>query len=128
MAPLMRKNSRAGRSQMSCCLLPMTRVIWRRKGFWRLKGVWSETEMEPAVGWMRPVSILRVVVLPAPLGPRKPTISPGLIEKERGLTASTERYLRRKKCLRVLRKPGSEAETRKDLARSVAEMMGMGER
>src|SRR5256885_8135011 len=40
----------------------------------------------PAVGLIRPTSMRMVVVLPAPLGPRKPKTSPGLSEKE---TAST---------------------------------------
>src|ERR1035437_10453326 len=34
------------------------------------------TVMAPAVGTRMPVMSLRVVLLPAPLGPRRPTISP----------------------------------------------------
>src|SRR2546430_12812228 len=40
----------------------------------------------PAVGLIRPTSMRMVVVLPAPLGPRKPKTSPGLSAKK---TAST---------------------------------------
>src|SRR5690242_14069054 len=36
---------------------------------------WPRMAALPAVGFSRPVSILIVVVFPAPLGPRKPTIS-----------------------------------------------------
>ena len=43
----------------------------------------------PLVGEMRPVSILIVVVLPAPFGPRKPKISPRFTVKLTPRTAST---------------------------------------
>src|SRR4051812_190761 len=46
----------------------------------------------PAVGLRRPGSILIVVVLPAPFGPRKPTISPGRTSKEAFFTASCAPY------------------------------------
>jgi len=42
--------------------------------------------MEPEVGASKPVSILMVVDLPAPLGPRKPKNWPGATER---LTSST---------------------------------------
>ena len=41
----------------------------------------------PASGVTRPTSIRRVVVLPAPLGPRKPVTRPGRTEKDRPSTA-----------------------------------------
>ena len=44
---------------------------------------------EPAVGCSSVVSIRSVVVLPAPFGPRKPTISPGSTTKSTPQTAST---------------------------------------
>src|SRR5512142_521866 len=43
----------------------------------------------PPLGAMRPVSILIVVVLPAPFGPRKPKISPRFTSKLTAFTAST---------------------------------------
>jgi len=43
----------------------------------------------PAVGRIRPRSIRRVVVLPAPLGPRKPVTEPGSTVKLRFCTAVT---------------------------------------
>ena len=43
----------------------------------------------PAVGRSRVVSIRRVVVLPAPLGPRKPTTSPSSTSRSTPLTACT---------------------------------------
>ena len=45
----------------------------------------------PAVGRSSVVSIRRVVVLPAPFGPRKPTISPALTVRSTPRTASTVR-------------------------------------
>src|SRR5438876_12247641 len=53
---------------------------------------WPHIEAVPAVGLSSPVSILRVVVLPAPLGPRKPTISPGCTSRFTFLTASCVPY------------------------------------
>src|SRR6186713_1416568 len=46
----------------------------------------------PAAGGMKPVRIRMVVVLPAPLGPRKPRISPRATEKERSLMARVGPY------------------------------------
>ena len=57
----------------------------------------------PALGLIRPSSILIVVVLPLPLGPRKPTISPRCTVKLTFFTAST--VLRQiKPVLKVLRR------------------------
>src|SRR5215813_2409320 len=50
----------------------------------------------PAVGRSSVVSIRRVVVLPAPLGPRKPTISPSATLRSTPRTASTVRLRVRK--------------------------------
>lgn len=47
-----------------------------------------QTFMFPAVCGMKQVIIFMVVVLPAPFGPRKPTISPLLALKDMLLTAS----------------------------------------
>src|SRR5215471_18877524 len=46
----------------------------------------------PAVGRSSVVSIRRVVVLPAPFGPRKPTISPSSTVRSTPRTASTVRF------------------------------------
>src|SRR5690606_2487691 len=51
----------------------------------------------PPVGVTRVHSMLIVVVLPAPLGPRKPNTSPGATSKSTPLTAST--------CPKLLRSP-----------------------
>ena len=40
-------------------------------------------------GWIRPSSVRSVVLLPAPLGPRKPVTRPNWTEKDRSLTAWT---------------------------------------
>src|SRR5215471_505847 len=47
---------------------------------------------EPAVGKTRPISIFRVVVLPAPLGPRKPKISPSSTLRCNGCNARLGRF------------------------------------
>ena len=78
----------------------------RRKLAWRRWGRCPATSRLPPLGWIRPLSILSVVVLPAPLAPRKPTISPGSIEKLSSRTASTKRLRRQKKWRRVPASPG----------------------
>ena len=45
------------------------------------------TQALPSVGWLKPVSIRIAVVLPAPLAPRKPKISPWRTLKEIWSTA-----------------------------------------
>src|SRR6478672_3686466 len=50
------------------------------------------TVARPAVGVSSVVSIRRVVVLPAPFGPRKPTISPSSTVRSTPRTASTVRF------------------------------------
>ncbi len=47
-----------------------------------------QTYAVPALGCRMPVNILRVVDLPAPLGPRKPTICPGSTLNESASTAT----------------------------------------
>src|SRR5262249_6316177 len=44
----------------------------------------------PPLGVTRPRSILSDVVLPAPLGPRKPNTSPGLTRIDRSVTATVD--------------------------------------
>jgi hypothetical protein len=48
-----------------------------------------------------------VVVLPAPFGPKKPTISPGAMLKETSSTALTAWYLRKKNAHSDPATPGS---------------------
>jgi len=48
----------------------------------------------PAVGFNRVVSIRRVVVLPAPFGPRNETISPSATSRSTPLTACTSTFSR----------------------------------
>ena len=47
-----------------------------------------QTDAEPPSGVRNPVSIFMVVDLPAPLGPRKPSTSPGLTSNDRLSTAT----------------------------------------
>jgi len=54
----------------------------------------------PDVGGIRVVSIRRLVVLPAPFGPRKATSSPGATSKVRSVTASTTFCLTVKRLVR----------------------------
>ena len=77
MARLRSKESITGMSHRSWLRLPITKVIWRRKSRCRLNGSKPRTRPCPPEGCRRPESILRLVVLPAPFGPKKPTISPG---------------------------------------------------
>ena len=73
--------------------LPLS--IDTRLGFHRAVLTWkhelSDTlslNVSPALGWTRPSRILTVVVLPAPLGPRKPNTSPGWTESVRSCSAT----------------------------------------
>ena len=63
----------------------------------------SKMNAFPPVGKMSPMSILMVVVLPAPFGPTKPKISPSFTESVRSSTAWTRR--RRTPDLERLREP-----------------------
>ncbi len=56
-----------------------------------LQGSKPATLARPALGKSNPASILSVVVFPAPLGPRKATISPRARAKETSVTAGTSR-------------------------------------
>src|SRR5512133_2523445 len=49
----------------------------------------SKIHAQPRVGWMSPISILMVVVFPAPLGPTKPKISPCSTVRVSPSTAAT---------------------------------------
>jgi len=49
----------------------------------------SKMNPRPRVGKMSPISILMVVVFPAPFGPTKPKISPSFTENVRSSTAVT---------------------------------------
>lgn len=48
--------------------------------------------MSPSVGQRMPVSILIVVLLPAPFGPMNPTTSPGSMLNDTSWTAWTSSY------------------------------------
>ena len=126
MAAFTRSESRGGRSQMSCCFCPITNVMRLKKSAWRRWGRKPATSARPALGWIRPLSILRVVVLPAPLGPRKPTISPGSTVKLTAFTASTSLVRRRTRWRRVPARPGCLSAMRKVLPRPSQRMIGMG--
>ena len=63
------------------------RAVTERAG---LAAWWTPAcKAEPEVGASRQESMEMAVVLPAPLGPRKPNISPRRTVKVRPLTAST---------------------------------------
>ena len=55
--------------------------------------LYPPTKASPSVGLVRPVSILIIVVLPAPLTPSKENNSPCLISKSTLLTATIFLYL-----------------------------------
>ena len=48
---------------------------------------WPKTRISPASGVIRPISMRRVVVLPAPLGPSRPSTWPFSTRKDRSRTA-----------------------------------------
>ena len=83
----------------------MTSVTVVRNSRCRPFGVKPATVTSPDVGCSRPESIFKVVVLPAPLGPRKPTISPGAISNEMSSTAFTALYSRWNSARRLPTKP-----------------------
>ena len=101
----------AGTSQTSWFFWPITSVIRRRKPASRFQGTWPSTCASPEVGWSSPESIFSVVVLPAPLGPKKPTISPLAMSKLTPFTASTIRYFRRNRLATEARNPPSRTGT-----------------
>src|SRR5919109_3843224 len=111
MARFSSNESIAGMSQTSWLRLPITSVIWRRKARSRREGTWPRTLTSPLVGYSKPESILSVVVLPAPLGPRKPTISPGATSNEMPSTAWTSRERRRTRLRSEASTPASRSWT-----------------
>src|SRR6476620_2268211 len=76
------------------------------------------TSAEPDVGTTRVVSMPTVVVLPAPLGPRSPKISPSYTERSRPSTAVTPPgYTLRKPSVRIT---ASDVVTRPPVRRRLA--------
>src|SRR5919204_91320 len=63
--------------------------MWRRTSSRSLTTSWPATRAAPPVGLASVQSMLIVVVLPAPLGPRKPNTSPAETSKLTPATAST---------------------------------------
>jgi hypothetical protein len=57
---------------------------------------WPATVAEPEVGGSNVMSILMVVVLPAPFGPSRPNTSPGLTSSVSASTAVTDPNSRRR--------------------------------
>ena len=106
--------------------MPITIVIRRRKSRSRFDGVCPSTRASPAVGYSRPDSILSVVVLPAPLGPRKPTTSPAAISKLIPSTAWTWRVSRRTRLRVAARTPPSRTGTSNVLRSSTAHTRDVG--
>jgi hypothetical protein len=70
-----------------------TRPIFRRTASRSLVTSYPATAALPEVGVARVHRILIVVDLPAPFGPRKPNVSPGLTSKSMPRTASISPYL-----------------------------------
>src|SRR5439155_3959290 len=88
------RDSCAGRSHQSAFFCPMSRLNCRFISLRRSQGTNPSTRASPEVGFSKPESILRTVVLPAPLGPRKPTNSPSSIWKETWSAARVSSYRR----------------------------------
>src|SRR5207342_2963108 len=81
------------------------------------------TRQRPPVGCNSPESIFSVVVLPAPLGPRKPTTSPGSIVNETESTAETSLVSRCTRLRSDARNPCSRTGTLNVLDRLSTSMM-----
>src|SRR5688572_27026928 len=86
----------------------------------RRAGTKPSTSTRPSVGCRSPDSVLSVVVLPAPFGPRKPTRSPRSIVKLTPSTAFTVSYVRWNSERIAGMKPGGRLWTRKCLVSSRA--------
>src|SRR5437016_7875992 len=94
-----------------------------------VQGTNPAASTRPLVGYKSPASILSVVVLPAPFGPRNATISPGSIRNVTLRTACTSRYRGRRSARRAPRSPGSRTFTWNVLLnRSASTIDGMGVR
>src|SRR2546429_629953 len=76
-----------------------------------VQGTNPAASTRPLVGYKSPASILSVVVLPAPFGPRNATILPGSIRNVTLRTAFTSRYRGRRSARRAPRSPGSRTFT-----------------
>src|SRR5437870_5223319 len=94
-----------------------------------VQGTNPAASTRPLVGYKSPASILSVVVLPAPFGPRNATISPGSIRNVTSRTACTSRYRGRRSARRAPRSPGSRTFTWNVLLnRAASTIDGMGVR
>ena len=83
------------------------------------------TLISPPLGTRIPVSILIVVLLPAPFGPTRPIISPRSTESERSCTASTLRTSGSTTLRMAPSKPGLLRATRNVLLRPLALIISM---
>src|SRR6185312_15634167 len=83
------------------------------------------TRQTPDVGVRIPVSILIVVDLPAPFGPRYPTSSPGSISKFTPFTARVVSRLVLNRARNLGNRPGSTAGRLNSLTRSAAWIAGI---
>src|SRR5207302_371944 len=111
------------------CRLPRTSAMRRLNGGPPVQGTNPAASTRPLVGYKSPASILSVVVLPAPFGPRNATISPGSIRNVTSRTACTSRYRGRRSARRAPRSPGSRTFTWNVLLnRSASTIDGMGVR
>src|SRR5579863_3458526 len=79
----------------------------RRTAMVSLTTSWPNTSAWPESGGRRVTSILIVVVLPAPLGPSRPKISPEVMSK---LTPSTARTSLKRRVIMFARTAGAGAE------------------
>src|SRR6516162_2376259 len=115
----------------------------RRTSSGSLTGSWPEIKSRPSLGLSTVVSILIVVVLPAPLGPRKPKMTPSGTANEAWSTAVKPlKRLTRSRASMIApiifrraavrrggsRQPGSEVRGRREAAELALEKAGEGDR
>src|SRR6266478_1419185 len=92
-----------------------------------VQGTNPAASTRPLVGYKSPASILSVVVLPAPFGPRNATISPGSIRNVTSRTSCTSLYHSWSSARRAQRSPGSRIITWNVLLnRSASTIDGVG--
>ena len=110
--------SAGGRSQRSCCFWPITSVIdFEERDLAAARREAGHANLAGGRVEQTRTSILSVVVLPAPFGPRKPTRSPAAMSKEMPSTARTSLYSRWK----------SERTRRHEPGRALVDAVDLGE-
>ncbi|MNC22179.1 hypothetical protein D3C75_701710 [compost metagenome] len=103
----------------------MSRLIFCKYRFSRFHGTKPAASTLPPVGQSKPESSFSVVVLPAPLGPITPSISPSRIEKLMLSTAFTSINPGLNRLVKAAPKPPFRTGTRYTFVNSSATICGI---